>query len=353
MNFLNKKYSNLNEKLNYTSLGSFPTPVQHITGLEKNSGRSELFIKRDDLSGKLYGGNKVRKLEYILGEVVAKGYKRVLTSGAAGSNHVLAVSVYSSILGIKPVVMLFSQVFNPSISENLLADYYFGASIYYDETWEEHNKSIQKMVKNYEDLGEPVYVIAPGGSSPTGVIGYVNAAYELKWQIETNQIPQPSVIYLPLGTCGTAAGLILGLKAAGVKSKLVAVGVVPSSIANMEKLGVLFESANRILHDSDKTFPVCCLKESDIDINHNYVGSGYGITTPEASFAVKYLGETDEIKLDCVYTGKAFAAFLDEIKNGFGMKALFWNTKNSRLLPSEVSQEDYRKLPPQLHKYFK
>ena len=352
MNFLNKIYSNFKERLNFISLGSFPTSVQHIDGMEKEFGRAGLFIKRDDLSGKIYGGNKVRKLEYILGEVVAKGYKIVLTSGAAGSNHVLAVSAYSSLLGLKPVLMLFAQPFNPSIPQNLLADYFFGATIYYDESWEAHNRSIQRMVEYYKNQDVPVYVIAPGGSSSQGTIGYVNAAYELKWQIDTNQIPDPTAIYLPLGTCGTAAGLILGMKAAGVKSKLKAVSVVPPGIANMEKVGILFESANRILHDSDKAFPVCCLKEDDIEIVDSYVGSGYGITTSESSFASRLFWKTDKIRLDTVYTGKAFAAFIDEIKTGFGNNLLFWNTKNSRPLPSEAFGQDYHQLPPQLYKYF-
>ncbi|MDO5577434.1 MAG: pyridoxal-phosphate dependent enzyme [Fibrobacter sp.] len=351
MNYLNKIYSNLEKKLDFVDLGSFPTPVEKIDSLERAFGKS-VFIKRDDLSGKIYGGNKVRKLEYLFGEIISKGYDTVLTSGAAGSNHALAVSAYSSSLKIKSILMLFAQPYNPLIPKNLLADSFFGSEIHYDETWEEHCKSIRKMVESYKQNQKPLYVIPPGGSSGLGTVGYVNAAFELRNQIDTNVVSEPVSMFVPLGTCGTAAGLILGMKASGIKSKLIAVNVVSPSLSNFEKVGELFESANRLLHDIDNRFPICSLKRSDIEVNDSYIGRGYGETTPEASFVSEHFLESDNIHLETVYSGKAFAAFYDEIKSGFGNNSLFWDTKSSVPLPPESLEQDFRKLPDPLHKYF-
>ncbi|HEX3019743.1 MAG TPA: pyridoxal-phosphate dependent enzyme [Chitinispirillaceae bacterium] len=347
-----KKYPLLAASLNYQKLGHFPTPVSKLENLGKELRNNNLFIKRDDLSSNLYGGNKIRKLEFIFGDVIAAGYKQVLTSGAAGSNHALATALFGAQAGLKVILMLFEQSYNPEIKKNLLADYLSGAQIYLDSSYEAHLLSLNRVIN--EQGSDNIYVIPPGGSSVSGVCGYVNATFELKEQIKRGEIPEPKAIFVAMGTMGTAVGLMLGLKAAGLKSKLIAVQVVPSYISDYDKFMSLFESANKFLHDKDPQFPIFKIGEEELCLEPAFLGPGYGYITAQAESAIELLLRTESIKLDGVYTGKAFAAFLQECsKNEHQSTLLFWNTKNSVALPEPGNGFDYRNLPSPCHQYFK
>ncbi|NLE02864.1 MAG: pyridoxal-phosphate dependent enzyme [Fibrobacter sp.] len=349
-----KAYPALNS-IPYCSLGVFPTPVTRAEKLSLSLNRDGLFIKRDDLSGTLYGGNKLRKLEFILADASQKGSKRLITSGAAGSNHALATALYGKEAGFKVVLMLMEQPFNPKIADNLLADFGSGAEMFLDNTYEEHLNSMQRVIELYKNIDDcDPYIIPPGGSSIYGAVGYVNAAFELRDQIDNGLLPEPSVIYLPLGTMGTVAGLLLGLKAAGLKTRLNAVSVVPSFIANREKFTRLFNDTNEFLRINDPAFPVCSFSDDDLIINNRHFGEGYGIITREAILSIDILSRTEGITLDGVYTGKAFSAFLADIeKTGSSDEVLlYWNTKSSVPLPQESLNLDFRQLPEQFHYYF-
>ncbi len=326
--------------------------MQKLEKLGKELSRDDLYIKRDDLSATLYGGNKIRKLEFIFGEVIAAGFKKVLTSGAAGSNHALAVALHGAQAGLKVTLMLFDQPYNSEISKNLIANYTSGALMYLDSSYENHLDSTNKVIN--EIGADQIYVIPPGGSSVWGVCGYINAAFELKEQIQKEVIPEPKAIYVAMGTMGTAVGLILGLKAAGLKSKVVAVRIAPSFISDHDDFMALFESTNKMLHDKDPSFPLIKLNHQDFIIDSDFLGMGYGHITTESSKAIQCLKNTENITLDGVYTGKAFASFLkaaeNDKRNG---PLLFWNTKNSAPLPAPKKGFNYRELPEAFHKYFK
>lgn len=347
-----KRYPALEKSLNYYSLGTFPTSVNKLEGLQKAFGRSDLFIKRDDLSGKIYGGNKIRKLEFVFGDAIANGSKQLVTSGAAGSNHALAVALYGAKAGLKVILMLFEQIYNPDICVNLMADFKSGAKMYLDKTYESHLSSMNRVIEENSELFHKPFVIAPGGSSVSGVCGYVNAAFELKEQINNGVIPEPSVIYVAMGTMGTAVGLLLGMKAAGIKSRIVAVQVVPSYVSNLNKFMDLLESTNRLLHDYDNTFPLCEINDNDLTITSDFLGPDYGFVTEKSKGAVELLEKIDNIKLDGVYTGKACAALIEDLKNDcYKGPILFWNTKNSIPLPKLST--GYTNLPEAFHQYFK
>jgi 1-aminocyclopropane-1-carboxylate deaminase/D-cysteine desulfhydrase-like pyridoxal-dependent ACC family enzyme len=347
-------YPGLQLSLNKLSLGTFPTPVATLTGLEHRLGRSGLFIKRDDLSAELYGGNKARKLELLLGDARAKGAKRIITSGAAGSNHALATALYGTRHGFKVTLMLFRQPPAPGIAATLAADYSTGADIHFDDDYARHEGHIAEMVQKYaKDDGHAPYLIPPGGSSAVGVIGYVNAAFELRRQMEEKVLPEPAAIYIALGTMGSAAGLLLGLRAAGIRSKLIAVRVTPDTVANADKFSQLFNRANEFLREKDPSFPACSFSSDDFEIDDMYLGEGYGIATPEAREAISVLNQTNGIVLDGVYTGKAGAAFLTgaALHHLHGKPLLYWHTKNSRSLVISDAF-DYHRLPQGLHRYF-
>ena len=335
------------------SFGEFPTPVERLPGLSRRVDRDDLYIKRDDLSSRVYGGNKVRKLEFLLADALKQGALAVITSGGAGSNHALATAIYGKKAGLKTVLMLFRQPNSHSVRHNLLMNLARGAELIHHDTYQEHTQAFEATVCRYESAdGKTPYVIPLGGSSPMGAIGYVNAGLELAAQIAAGDIPPPSRIYLALGTMGTAMGLLLGLKAAGVKTNLQAVRAVPTYVAGIEKCHLLFNQTNELLREMDPSFPSCTLEPEDLTIRQEYFGEKYGLFTTEAVAAATLLKESDGIILDGTYTGKAGAAFLADVRSNSDGPVLFWNTKNSRPLPPEALAADYRLLPVSLHCYF-
>ena len=228
-----QRYPLLREKLPYVALGDFPTPVQRLERLGDELGIGQLYIKRDDLSGKLYGGNKPRKLEFELGDALRSGSSEVITFGGIGSNHALATAIYAKQLGLKTISMLVPQPNSNIVRRNLLADYHYGAEMHLCGTSLESavSKLLIRAVTLYQVIrhriksGRFPHLIRPGGSSPLGVNGFVNAALELSEQVAKGELPEPDFIYVAAGTMGTASGLTLGLKIAGLKSRMVAVTV--------------------------------------------------------------------------------------------------------------------------------
>jgi 1-aminocyclopropane-1-carboxylate deaminase/D-cysteine desulfhydrase-like pyridoxal-dependent ACC family enzyme len=335
------------------SLGEFPTPVERLSGLSHRLSRDDLYIKRDDLTSRVYGGNKVRKLEFLLADALKQGALRVITTGGAGSNHALATAIYGKTAGLKTVLMLFRQPNSYSVRHNLIMNILSEAEMIHYDNYQEYIEAFEETLRRYESVdGKIPYVIPLGGSSPLGAIGYVNAGLELAAQIEAGEIPCPARIYLALGTMGTAMGLLLGLKAAGIRTNLQAVRAVPSYIAGIDKCHLLFNQTNELLRKMDPSFPSCTLEREDLTIRQEYFGEKYGMFTPEAVAAATLLRESDGIILDGTYTGKAAAAFLADLRSNSEGPVLFWNTKNSRPLPPEAMSADYRLLPVPLHCYF-
>jgi len=348
-----KRYPFLVERLPWIPLGEFPTTVEKLSGLCRRYDRDNLFIKRDDLSSPIYGGNKIRKLEFLLADALKQGVVRVMTSGGVGSNHALATALYARHVGLKAALMLYRQINSHAVRENLLMAHSCGADLFHHETYQEHLRAFEEIRQHYETTdGKSPYIIPLGGSSPVGAPGYVNAGFELAEQITAGALPIPSRIYLALGTMGTAAGLLLGLKAVGITTCLHAVRVVPPYVADRDRFLLLFNQINGLLRELDPSFPLYSIEPGDLTIHHEYFGETYGLYTQEAIDAMALLRESDEIILDGTYTGKAFAAFLADVRSGNDDPVLFWNTKNSRPLSKEALATDYRLLPAPFHYYF-
>jgi D-cysteine desulfhydrase len=346
-------FPGLNGRLPHLQLGEFPTPIEPLAGLASQLGRKNLFIKRDDLSGAAYGGNKIRKLEFLLADAKEKGAVRVITTGAAGSNHALATALYSKQAGLAATLVLGEQPPGAVVRDNLLMDAYLGAEMVYEEDYARLHGVIDGLMQKYTALdGVAPYRIPAGGSSVTGGIGFVNAAFELREQIRQGVMDEPAAIVVALGTMGTAAGLLLGLKAAGLKSRVIAARVIFSVIANPVKFKTLFTGINEKLRALDPAFPIVIYPKNDIVFCDDYYEPGYGLAPKKVFDALSLIEQTDSIHLDITYTGKAFAAFLDEANKGGDAPILFWNTKNSRDLPVESKKIDYHTLPEAFHKYF-
>jgi 1-aminocyclopropane-1-carboxylate deaminase/D-cysteine desulfhydrase-like pyridoxal-dependent ACC family enzyme len=345
------QFERLRDLLPFRSVGTFPTPVHRLDGLCATTGAGPLYIKRDDISGLLYGGNKVRKLEFLLADALGQGAVRVLTSGAAGSNHALATALYAKQAGLRATLVLFDQPASPVVCDNLLMDAHTGAEMIHEERYERYGTVVQELEDRYiRTEGRAPYVIPAGGSSPAGVLGYVNAAFELRMQVETGHLPEPEEIFVPFGTMGTVAGLALGLRAAGMKSRIHAVRVVPASIANREKCAALIAESNRLL---DKGGVSVTDADRRIVIDGDYFEPGYGLASPRVIEAVRTGLELDGLELDITYSGKAYAAFCAAAQNKKTTgPLLFWDTKNSRPFPRDLQTRDYRELPAAFHRFF-
>jgi len=348
-------YPLLKDRLLYISLGQFPTPVEKLDRLGVDIGLDHLYIKRDDLSGRVYGGNKVRKLEFLLGHALHSKTKEVLTFGFAGSNHALATAIYAQQVGLKSISMLMPQPNAHYVQHNLLMSYHCRAELH--QHW---NIQLLAVGTSYQLLrhklknGHFPQIISAGGSSPLGAIGYVNAALELKEQIMKKEIPEPDHIYVALGTMGTAVGLTLGLKAANLKSRIISVRVAAEKFANLRKMVKLFRKTNVFINSLDPSFPKFEIFEKDIDIRQEFFGEQYALFTKEGMEAVAQMKSKEGIKLDGTYTGKAFSALIDDAKkqNLRDKVVLFWNTYNSKNFSEAIATLDYRQLPKNFHRYF-
>jgi len=197
-------------------------------------------------------------------------------------------------------------------------------------------------------------LIPPGGSSPLGALGFVNAAFELKKQVDRNEVPEPDYIYVATGTMGTAAGLVLGLRATGLKTGVVPVRVAGEKLVNTMDMVKLLREMNSLLHSKDPSFPELNFSEEDLDIRQDFYGQRYALFTEEGMRAVTSMKESEGIKLDGTYTGKTMAAIIHDAhtKKLSNKVVLFWNTLNSRDFSDAISAVDYHDLPRHFHRYF-
>ncbi|MFH1637263.1 MAG: pyridoxal-phosphate dependent enzyme [Candidatus Woesearchaeota archaeon] len=321
------------------NLGDFPTPAHILIGFFE-IGIYNLYIKRDDLTSKLYGGNKVRKLEYVLADAISKDAKRVITFGYAGSNHAVATAAYASKLGIKCSLILEKQKNSEHLRKNLLLDKTYNADMFFA-----NNKIECGLIAARELLkkSEKPYLIPPGASSPLGNLGYVNAALELKEQLG-KEIPEPDYIVLPVGTAGTISGLASGLKIAGINSKIIGVDIIGNIFANPVNI---IRQQHSVLKLAREEFGIGGKLNLNFEIMHNFLGDGYGIPTKKTRAAIRVIKSLADITLEHTYSAKAFAAAASLADKNPEKKVLFWNTYNSSpqsptASPKELEEEFQR-----------
>jgi D-cysteine desulfhydrase len=342
-------FPGLHEHLPWTPLVVAPTPVQRLENLSERLGR-QVWIKRDDKTSPTYGGNKPRKLEFILGDALAQGRRILVTGGGLGTNHGLATAIFGEKLNFRVVLGLFDQPLTSHVRKNLLLFHAHKAEMFYVGT-------LLKAVLRYyvtERLRWPgAYFIPPGGSSPLGALGYVDAGLELAMQIERKEVPLPKVVFVAVGTCGTMAGLVLGLRLAGLMTQVIGVQVGPSAFASSKAVLRLAHKTLRTMRHCDRSVPQVELTLADVPVDRMHYGPGYGHPTDAGRAALELVAETEDITLDQTYTGKAFGALLDHLKTESRKEpVLFWNTFNSVDLSSVANGVEFRSLPNTLHRFF-
>lgn len=329
---------NIQERFPMASLAKRPTPIRPLSSISSN-----LFVKQDDLSGSVYGGNKIRKLEFLMGEALREKRKTVMTYGAAGSNHALATAICAQQLGLQAVSILAPQEPSAHVCKNLLAGQAAGAELVYCPHFSDFPEMTRQRVEYYSQLdGVAPYIIPTGGTNAVGALGFVQAGIEL-----AQQIP-PDVVYVPMGTGGTLSGLLVGLKLAGLKTKIEAVRVVDPAFRDATHIRILFnEICQKLEVDLE-------LYEADFTIRDEFFGDGYGIPTSTGMAAIALFEEREGIFLENTYTAKTVAALLHDLDVGAlkNKTVLYWNTLNSRDLSSFSAGTSPEDLPDAFRTYF-
>lgn len=347
-------YPQMAEKCPYLPLAALPTPVQPLSRLGAALG-VDLFIKRDDLASSRYGGNKVRKLEFILAEAQRRGVRTIITFGRAGTHHGVATAVFATPLNIHTICLVLPQPNTAAVRQNLLLMLAHGAELH---QFPSKNRLVAgvvwQAVKRTAVDRRPPLILEAGGSTPLGTLGYVNAAFELRLQIEAGECPEPDVIYVAAGTLGTAVGLILGCQLAELKSHVVPVRVVETEYASPRLMARLFHKTTMVIHSFAPVIHNFHRFEEKFDLRDGFFGEGYGVYTQAGETAVQQMQQLGAIPLEGTYTGKTLAALAADARGGqlAGKTVLFWNTYNSHPIANQLASTDYRQLPPAFHAYF-
>jgi 1-aminocyclopropane-1-carboxylate deaminase/D-cysteine desulfhydrase-like pyridoxal-dependent ACC family enzyme len=353
-----ERFPTLSRSLPHVALGSFPTPLESLDGLlaafDPCRSLAALHLKNDGCSSAVYGGNKVRKLELVLGEALRRGAKEVLTFGFAGSNHATATAVHAASVGLRSISMLLPQANAPYVATNLLVSEGGGAELHaYNSVPELSAGVVSQMTRHRLRSGRWPFVIAPGGSSPLGTVGFVAAAFELAAQLEQLGVAPPDFVYVALGSGGTVAGLSLGFAAAGLPTRVVAIRVTELKHASARKLASLWNDTASLLHALDPSFPSSRFDERRVSIRDEFFGSGYAVPSNGTEEALRLAAEHAGLHLDVAYTGKALACLIADARRGAlaDKRVVFWNTYNATDLSALRARGDGSRLPEPLRCY--
>jgi 1-aminocyclopropane-1-carboxylate deaminase/D-cysteine desulfhydrase-like pyridoxal-dependent ACC family enzyme len=315
------RFPGLARSLAHVDLGVSETPVERwsVSGVS-------LWAKRDDVSAPLLGGNKVRALEFLLSGV-APG-DTILTVGATGSTHALAVAEYARLLGAECEVITWPQENNAVSREtasrlNRVARVTSASSV-----------STAYLFAFLRRARRRLIWVPAGGSVALGALGHANAALELVSQLQREALPMPDVIVVPLGSGGTVAGLLVGLAVAGVETRVVGVRVVPSAVANRWHV-LRLARRTRALLSRLATVPLPAIDPGHLEIEQGEYGGAYGRETHDARAAADALRSNGGPVLDGTYSAKAFSAALARARRAPDDEVLFWLTFDGRWLADD------------------
>jgi len=348
-------YPQLKDRVPWVPLGDLPTPVLRADRLAREVGLNHLYVKRDDLTSTRYGGNKVRKLEFLLADAQRKRADVLITVGGVGSNHALATTIHGRRLGMRSILLLTDQPLARYVRTNMLLDHAHQAKMVKTSLRAMPWRIAWHYLSNarLSPLRFP-YCIPAGGSSPLGCLGYVNAAFELKQQVEQGLLPEPDCVFVASGSVGTGSGLQLGCRLAGLKTQVINVRIYKATTCNARRIAFLMNRTCALLRRSGADVPGVRVSPHHVTILHDYVGEGYALFTEEGMRAVSMMKDLEGIALDGTYTGKSLAGALDYTRRRQWQDRviLFWDTYNSADLSAQAAGVDYHDLPRPFHPYF-
>jgi D-cysteine desulfhydrase family pyridoxal phosphate-dependent enzyme len=334
--------------LPHTRLAALPTPLDDATRLRAALGGPSrcprILVKRDDLTGLGLGGNKARKLEFLLAHAQAEGATALITTGAVQSNHARMTAAAAALCGLESHLVLTATGAAPADEGNLLLDRLFGARVYFVPSVDPmlavgHDQAlVEEVASRIRARGGRPYVIPVGGSSAVGALGYVAGTVELAAQLDALGA-QPSRLYFGSGSRGTQAGLTLGAHLAGLPYRVYGVAVSAGEPEKIERARRVAGEAATLLGAGDSVRSVEFFTDQD------FIGPGYGLPTAAALDALRLVARTEALVLDPTYTSKAMAALIAHVRTGQvgasetvvflhtgGSPALFTNAARGRLV---------------------
>lgn len=308
-----------NSRFPKVSLGFFPTPIVKLSRLSQALGSPDIYMKRDDMSGLALGGNKTRKLEYILADAVANHCDTVITAGASQSNHCRQTAAAAAYLNLECHLLLGGD--EPQQAQgNLLLDHVFSAHIH----WAGEHRKGEGIAELYEELvvaGKKPYIVPYGGSNQLGVLSFVDAVEELIVQTIDGNFTH---IVFASSSGGTHAGLMLGKKFFNQKFDLIGIKIDKQDEVNLAEhvIGLANDAATMMGLEADFT-------QEELNLQEQYTGQGYGVVGALEKEAISLTAKTEGILLDPVYTGRAMGGLIDMLRSGVFNKRdkiLFWHT---------------------------
>lgn len=305
------------------NLGFFPTPLQELRRLSKALGGPNIFIKRDDMTGLAFGGNKTRKLEYLIGDALAQNCDCVITGGAEQSNHCRQTAAAAAMNGLECHLALRGEEPN-EFTGNLLLDKLFDAKIHWSQKYRK-GENIPMIAEELKELGKKPYIIPYGGSNKVGALGYVDAIDEVVSQINDMKLKIDHTVFAS-SSGGTHAGMIVGKAIYNFGSDLIGVQIDKGEAGDKPFADHIIDLANEMSLDYNfcRTF-----SQNDVILRVDFIENDYGVVGDLEKNAIKLLAEKEGIIIDPVYTGRVFGGLLRMIENKEftnDENVLFWHT---------------------------
>ncbi|MDH4125617.1 MAG: pyridoxal-phosphate dependent enzyme [Gammaproteobacteria bacterium] len=347
---LGMMFPRLAARLPKISIANLPTPLREYS-FATVSPSVTVLVKHDDLSNEQYGGNKIRKLEYLLQRARERDATRVATFGTVASNHALATSIHARQLGLDCTCFLSHQARTDKAALALNLHLQQGTEIV--RFGGDRTSRVQTLRRHLQH--RHAWVIPMGGSNWLGVIGFVNAGLELALQLEDAGHAAPDHLYVANGTMGTAAGLAIGLALAGLATEIQAVRVTHAQVANPAAMQRLIAKTVTMMRRLDMSIPADVANRVKLRFRDAFFAAGYARTDATTERAIAVARAQLGLTLDATYTGKAMAALLSDLENpaGAGSTLLFWNTYHARALPvSSQLPADTSALPQEFLRYY-
>jgi len=315
-----------------TSLGFFPTPLHPLPNLSARLGGPALWVKRDDQTGLATGGNKTRKLEFLVADALQQRADTLITVGAPQSNHARQTAAAAAKSGLKAALVLRGSA-PPDRTGNILLDDLVGADIFWAGT-RPLNEAAAEVAAELSARGQRPYLIPLGGSNPIGAVGYATAMLEFVEQIKTIGTTFDAIVFAT-SSGGTQSGLALGAKLSGYTGRILGISVDHQADQLVPRL---VELANATAQHSGEAIT---FSAQDFEVNDHYLGGGYAVMGKPEREAIQLCAQTEGLLVDPVYTGRALAGLIDLTRVGefkARQNVLFWHTGGTPALFAYAAQ---------------
>lgn len=320
-----------------TNLGFFPTPLVELTRLSAFLGGPKIFMKRDDLTGLALGGNKTRKLEYILADALKQGCDTIITAGAAQSNHCRQTAAAAAKLNLECHLLLGGEA-PPKAQGNLLLDHLFGCHIHWTGS-NRKGEDIPRLFAQLKAQGKTPYIVPYGGSNELGALAFIDAVAELQQQNKGGEFTH---VIFASSSGGTHAGLILGKHIYHTRYQLVGINIDKEANSALP----FDQQITQLVNDTAKLIELDYHFTNDqLILNSDFVGEGYGVVGAAENEAIQLTAQLEGILLDPVYTARAMSGLIQLIRSGKVSptdNVLFWHTGGA---PSLFAYADDLALP--------